>query len=171
MIEVKYYRLMKNVDRMSRWPKLRGYNLLEHSYMVTVLFMRFAKLENVEYDVEVLDFILHHDVLEAITGDLGHDVKKMNFLTEDCWNAIENTVVERYPQFEKYTDVRADLLLTVDQHQLFKVCDLLDLWIFLNEEKALGNTSMHISDMIDTCISLVRDKFDSVTSYMNNFKF
>ena len=170
-MEINYYRKLKNIDRLSRMPKLRQYNLIEHSYMVTILFRHFASKEDVPYDMVVLDYVMHHDILEAETGDLPYDIKCMNDVTEHAWRSLEIEVSKRHHQLRRYTDVNIKEALTPLQFQLFKICDTLDLWIFLKEEEGLGNRSAQCLEIIATCERMIKGKFISVDKYMNDYQF
>lgn len=171
MIPIKYYRKLKNVDRLSRTAKHRSYNLMEHSYMVTVLFRQFASKEDIAYDMIVLDYVMHHDILETITGDLPYDIKNQNRLNADCWDAIELNSAESVPGFTQYTDKEIQDGLSPQQYKLFKVCDLLDLWIFLKEEQGLGNIAREILTITNKCEQLIIGQFRTVDKYMQNYEF
>lgn len=170
-MDIPYYRRLKNVNRLGVEAILRPYNLLEHSYMVTVLFMHFAAKEGWAYGISCIDHILHHDILETVTGDLPYVVKRFSSTTLECWSKIEEEIVGVHPQLITYTDDYMERTLTPGQLELFKVCDLLDLWIFLKEEQGLGNTNARCQEIINTCVTLIKGKFKSVDQFMNDYKF
>lgn len=154
-MNVGYYRKCKNVDRLSTSIKHRNYNLLEHMYMVAVLFKKFAELEGVGYSLREFDIILHHDVLESETQDLLYIIKNLNEKTKEAWAIIEEEVVKVHPDLEKYSDENIKQGLNKRQHSLFKICDYLDLWIFCKEEFTLGNKSRPILKVIHKCEELI----------------
>lgn len=164
MIDIKYYRKLKNVTRMSGAFIHQSYNLLEHQYMVGMLFQRFAKLDNVPYDINDLNIVLHHDIVETVTGDLSWVVKNFNQVTKASWATIEEELVHKYFQLEKYSDENIRKGLTELQFLLFKACDILDLFIFIHEEIKLGNRSDEIIEAYNNCLKI----FDDI-NIKNNF--
>lgn len=169
-MEIKYYRKMKNVDRLSGTAKHRSYNLLEHSYMVAMLFKHFASKENVAYTMAEFDLVLHHDILEVETGDLIYTVKNLNSETKECWGRIEELVIEKNFQLQRYSDENIKSGLSNLQYSLFKCCDLLDLWIFCKEEIALGNNTINMLIITERCVELIGDKFKSIKKFMEGYE-
>jgi 5'-deoxynucleotidase YfbR-like HD superfamily hydrolase len=170
-MDIKFYRAMKGVDRLNGKFKHRTYNLLEHSYMVAMLFRHFASKEDVAYDINVLDIILHHDIVEVATSDLSYVVKNHSEVTKKAWGDIEEDVLSSplFSQLSRYSDKKIKSGLSALQHDLFKVCDLLDLWIFLKEEKAYGNNSWDVNDILDRCVQLIKGKFRTVDKFMESY--
>lgn len=168
-MEIKYYRKMKLIERLSGTFKHRSYNLLEHSYMVAVLFKHFASKENVAYDINVLDIILHHDIVEVETMDLIYTVKNNSEVTKDCWEKIENDILKKHKSIERYSDPNIKRNLTLLQHSLFKACDILDLWIFLKEEVSIGNKSKNVLEIIKRCEEIITKDFRSINTYMAEY--
>lgn len=168
-MEISYYRKLKEVNRLSRVTCLRSYNVLEHSYMVAMLFKHFAATEDVPYNMVVFEHILHHDIVEAISSDLPYDVKNFNEVTKHSWDVIEMEIVKQHHQLRRYTDDNIKDAMNEMQYKLFKVCDLLDLWIFLKEEQGLGNNTQKVNSIIDKCEELIKGQFVSVDKYMLNY--
>lgn len=169
MIPINYYRKMKDLDRLNGKFKHRSYNLIEHSYMVTVLFRHFAFKEDIAYDMQVIDTIMHHDIVETVTSDLPYTVKNHSEKTKTLWGELEKDVVNSFPFLKRYSDEGIKELLSEIQHDLFKVCDLLDLWIFLKEEKSYGNNSFDVNDIIIRCEELIEGKFIHVDKFMESY--
>jgi len=169
-MDIKYFRAMKNVDRLSRHLKHRSYNLLEHCYMVGILFMGLANKEGIEFGVKELDIIFKHDILESITSDLPWDIKNYSTETKEAWNIIEKAICDSDDQFEKYSDESIKNSLNKAQYELFKVCDYLDLWIFCKEEQTLGNTSESMQTVISNCEKLITGKFFWVDKFISNYE-
>lgn len=168
-MDILYYRKMKNVERLSGTFKFRPYNLLEHQYMVAVLFRHFASLEDVSYDINTLDYVMHHDALESVTMDLIWPVKNFNKRTKECWEIIEEEIIKQNHQLDKYSDKSLKENLTPIQHKLFKNCDVLDLWIFLKEEWEMGNRSYKVKEALDNCEMLISKDFKHITKFMESF--
>ena len=168
-MEIKYYRKLKNIERLSGTFKHRSYNLLEHQYMVAVLFRHFASKDNVPYDINVLDLVMHHDILEVETGDLIHTVKSLNDVTKDSWNKIEEEILKEHFQLGKYSDEALKSGMSTLQHKLFKACDVLDLWIFSKEEVSIGNKNKNLIDVIGRCEKLIPRDFHSINKFMADY--
>lgn len=145
---------MKDVERFNGTRKLQGYNLLEHSYMTAMLFRIFASKEDVAYDMNVFDYVLCHDIPETITGDCVHPVKYFNKKTSDCWQTLEDEILNANPSIRRYGKIAEHL--TEKQYALFKMCDILDLAIFVYREIKLGNTLPAMIKTWNKCHELFR---------------
>lgn len=165
-MNIYHYRRLKNVNRLNTEPITRSYNLLEHSYMVTMLFCHFAKLELIEYDTVVLEAIMHHDILETVTGDLPWNVKNHNGETQSSWITIEEEAVKMKSGFDAYTDQNLQNVMNDKQYLLFKTCDMLDLWIFLQEERRLGNTALACFEIMERAKQIIYGKFRTIDDFM-----
>lgn len=172
-MEIKYYRALKNIDRLTGVTKHKNYNLLEHSYMVAILFKKFASIEDVPYTMVEFDLVMNHDIVESVTGDLSYEVKKATHKTEISWEIIEDEIIKIHPQLDHYSDKRIKSGLNERQYNLFKTCDTLDLWIFLKEEVALGNTTSRVMQIIGNCERLIAkygSEFKTITNLMQNYE-
>lgn len=172
-MDIKYYRKMKNIERLSMMFTNRKYNLLEHSYMVTVLFRKFASLEDVAYDMSVLDLVMNHDAVESVTSDLPWPVKSFSIKTSEAWGEIEKEVIKKNFQLEKYSDLNLKSGMTALQYELFKICDILDLWLFIKEEIAIGNRTIDILEVENNCKLLMSNvnKFPHINKFIKEYEF
>lgn len=176
MEEIKYLLRMKNIERMSGTYKHRSYNLLEHQYMVGMLFQYFAKEEGMEITLEELNICLTHDYLESATGDLIHPIKNLNEITKSSWEAIEEEVVKKYKFFYKFTDKNINLAFQNERNfNLFKICDYIDLFLFCVGEVNIGNNSSEIEEIYRNSYILIneillKDNFISVREFLSNFE-
>lgn len=168
-MDISYILMMKDIERMNGRFKLRQYNLMEHSYGVTALFFEFAQREGINIDLQDVKFVLNHDILEVVTTDLVWPVKNHSEKTKEAWEVIENEVLLANPDLEPYCDKAAHQLLGSLKHKLFKVCDLLDLWLFCQREKECGNNSVEIREIILNCENMLNGKFSTVTKYMEDY--
>jgi len=155
MINLKYYSRLRNIQRLGLMFTHRQYNLMEHQYMCGILFRRFASIEDVAYDINTLDLVLNHDMVESISHDLPWTVKKLSKTTERAWEEIEDEIIKQNFQFEKYSDVNIKSGMTDIQFLLFKVVDYADLYFFIVEEIALGNHSKDILEVKQNCEHLI----------------
>lgn len=174
MVGMSFIRNMLNVQRLSGKPKLRSYNLAEHSWAVTAIFIRLCQEENVEYTAEDLERVLFHDIVETVTNDLTYDVKNLNKTTQEAWETIENEVLRKYEnvQIQEYTDTVIKALFDEKKLECFQAADLLELWFFLKEEESLGNSHSSIKQVLRNCTNLLSDFSirDSVYKVMNEYK-
>ena len=170
-MNIKYYRKCKNIERLQGAFKHRTYNLMEHQWGVAMLFRHFASVEDIAYDINVLDMVLHHDILEVETTDLLYPIKNLNNKTKEAWGVIEGEVIKNHFQLDRYSDKNIKETLTESQFNLFKVCDLLDLWIFAKEEQAIGNSSISIYEVIQNCEQLILGKYKMVDKFIKGYEF
>lgn len=168
---------MKNIQRLPNTPHHQGYNLLEHSFIVGVLFKWFASQEDVAYDINVWEKVFMHDYVESVTGDLNLLVKKFSDVTADCWAKIEKEICEGDSVLSPYSDANIKASMTDLQYRLFKCCDYLDLWIFCMNEKALGNHNSKLLECIRNCRKLILKYsddcklFKSIIEFMNSYEY
>lgn len=155
MIDIKYYQKCRNIQRLNGVYTQRDYNLMEHQWMVGVLFRQFASLEDVSYDINVWDIILKHDLVETITMDLPWPVKNFNNETKEAWETIEKEIGKEHFQFEQYSDESIKSNLNPRQFALFKACDTLDLLIFVKEEIEFGNDSKEMLEVERNCLKIL----------------
>lgn len=173
MIDIRYYQKCRNIHRMSMMFTLRPYNLLEHQYIVGMLFRKFASEEDVSYDINVWDIVLNHDILEVVTTDLPWPIKNFNSKTKESWEVIENEILESNFQLQKYSDENIKSNLNPRQFALFKACDTLDLFIFCKEEQELGNNSKDIKEVISNCFKIMdslKFKFPKIIKFMSEYE-
>lgn len=160
----------KNVERLSGKYKIRSYNLLEHSYLVLNLYLELCKEECELVSVEQIDAILKHDITETISLDLPYPVKNLNIETKESWAIIENESVKWFaPELLPYTDENLKKKFSDNQYNIFKLCDLLELWIFCKEEQRFGNKTTEIQKIIDKCFGLLEGKFPYIDKVMREF--
>ena len=86
---IYHFRKLSKVKRLSGKFLIQDYNVATHSYYTALLFIEFAKLEKIKYDIDILEIILKHDLLESIVTDLPWDVKNKNEKTQKAWKTIE----------------------------------------------------------------------------------
>ncbi len=169
--QIHYYRKMLNVQRLSGTTKLRSYNLAEHSYFVTLLFQDFAKLEGIDYNIDVLEAVLKHDFLEVLTADLPYHVKNHSEETQKAWATIENAVAEaKRDEFASplMSDSEIRSILNEEQFILMKACDILELLLFCLEEWTLGNKTKALRVVLNNCVKIEKEYgVMSIVSYVD----
>lgn len=117
-----------SVHRYHTHPTLRAQTVAEHSWHVMRLFL---ELFPEEVTVEVLTYILYHDVAEIGTGDLPFPVKASHPGLAEVMHDVEAEVLDNMGI------VLPDL--TDRQRLLVKICDLLEMWEWGREEVTMGN--------------------------------
>ena len=170
MIGIQDYLKMADVRRCSGIKLLRSYDLMRHSFMVAMLFQHFASLEKIQYTADVLNIVLKHDLLEVKTGDLLEPVKSFSKRTRSAWNTIEKQIMGGNEGFEEFSDQHIKDTLTEQQHDLFKCCDCLELWIFIVEEMKLGNRTEDVNRIFRLVGSdILAFGFQSIIEFVNGF--
>ncbi len=167
--QIHYDRKMLNVQRLTGTPKLRSYNLAEHSYFVGLLFMEFAEIEKIDYTKEDLSLVFRHDFLEVLSADLPYHVKNLSSSTKEAWEKIESEVVDSREKDFMYlfTDEEMKSYMKPSVHKLMKACDILELYLFCREDYLLGNHSKEIKIIMENCKSIEKDYgFKSIIDYM-----
>lgn len=175
--KIDYLLQMKQIQRLPNVPHHRSYNILEHGFVVGMLYRWFASACDVAYDIEVWDKVLMHDYMETFTGDLNFVVKNLNEKTSSAWASIEHEVCESDAVLGRYSDAAIKESMTAEQYTLFKICDYLELWIFCMQEDALGNKTKGNLNVIANCRELIdklcmsnQKKWAPVFDFMSKFK-
>lgn len=156
-------RKMNNIDRLSLVMKHRKYSITEHCFHTAMLFQKFCIEMNVEYTLNDLNLILLHDILETKTSDLPYIVKNFNEKTRAAWDMIEKEIVnycclqENHTSLFYYYDETICRILGEEKYRIFKLCDLLELFEFIDEEISLGNKTKDIIEIYGRCICIIRD--------------
>lgn len=165
---------MRDIQRLAGTPILKQYSLMEHCYYVGMLFKHFASKCDVPYGMNEFDLILKHDLVEVVTGDLIYPVKNHSEETKSAWEVIEESLA-RHHGLEKYSDLSIKENLNKCQYDLFKLCDILDLYVFVRREQSLGNNSKEIERVVKNCVDIVESvcnrngqKFNKVLEYFKS---
>lgn len=171
MLKISDYLRMGFVERLSGVFHLRKYDLIHHSFLVAILFERFAKMEGIPITSDSLSAVMHHDVFETVTGDLSYVVKNYNKTTKNSWEKIEHQMLDKESRFCDFTDEKMKEVLSEEQFRLFKSCDLFELWIYIVNEYCLGNHHSDIIEIKDRCREIIEGYgFSSVINEMNEFE-
>lgn len=170
---VGLHRKLANIERLAGTMKHRSYNLAEHSFYVMQLFSMIAEAEMIPYDKRDLILASRHDLLESITGDLLYPVKNLNGVTKESWEIIESEVIKKYPILEPYSDYNLKNGFSNDElHKVMKSADVLDLWLFCKEEKAMGNVSKNLLRVTGICENMLINEYyyQSVEKFMREYE-
>jgi len=75
----------------------------------------------------------------------------LNVATKTIVRLLEKEIVNAYSYLHDYQDSEAQSWFSKKSWNLFKDVDLLELWMFCDEEKILGNKDDNILKVIKTC--------------------
>ncbi len=162
----KHLRALKNTNRLSGIKTLQSYSVAEHCYYTGLLFEAIANHEKINITERELHYVFRHDIIETITGDVLLPVKIHSDTTRSRWEAIENEIVcNKYPYLKSYLDEYMPLLFSEESWNLFKACDLYELYLFCLEEVQLGNNNDGIISVIRNCCCLLPEfKINYITN-------
>ena len=156
----KHYRQLKHMQRLSGIPKIQSYSVMEHCYRTAILFEHFMEMEEIARNADNSHWVLSHDLLESVTGDLLYPAKNYNETTKLHWTIIETQLTSKLEEFDylyRYTDKNARIGFSEKEWTIFKACDLLELIEFCQEETELGNKSRMITKIRAQCVDIVYD--------------
>ena len=152
----RHLRALKNAFRLSSFKTLQTYSTAEHCYYAGILFETIAGYEHIHITRDEIYFVYRHDIVETITGDILLPVKIHSEAVKDKWESIEETIVnDRYPYLELFVDKNINLHFSPEAWNLFKACDLYELYLFCEEEIELGNMTKGIWTVIQNCRNLL----------------
>lgn len=126
--QVRAYREAGLVKRCHTHPIVGEYNVAMHCYGIACLIKLFEQGERRD---RMIRYALSHDIEERWTGDIPYPAKMLNpYMTKEV-NALENYI----RQVVGVTD-----FLSAEEAELFKVYDMLELWLWAGEQESMGNT-------------------------------
>ncbi len=116
------------VKRYHTWPTLRTQTVADHSWHVMRIFL---ELFPDAVTMEVLTWILWHDVAEVGTGDIPFPLKsrypELKSIMDDIGTEVTDNMGIVWPE------------LTDRQRALIKICDLLEMYQWGIDEVMMGN--------------------------------
>ena len=168
----RHVKAMGNINRLAGIFTIQPYTVALHCYYTAILFQEIANEEKIEINTESIDYILKHDIVETITGDLLLPVKKHSESTKRKWEEIETEIVmDKYKYLHWYTDAEAEYSFNPKTFNLFKACDLFELYLFCESELDLGNLTSGICTVINNCENLLLEfKILYISNYVNEIK-
>ena len=154
---LQHLKSLRYIRRLSGIPLIQNYNVAIHCYYTGILFEAIADYEKISINKSEIDFVYRHDIVESITGDVLLPVKLHSKNTGKKWKEIEIELIEnKYPYLEFYVDANAQKYFNPISWNLFKACDLFELYLFCLEEIKLGNKHDGILSVHTNCINLLR---------------
>lgn len=149
-------RKMDYTHRLSGFKLFQEYSLTHHCFHTGLLFMEIADIEGIFLERKDIDFVFKHDILETVIGDVLYPAKHYSHHTETAIKVLESELTKEGAEFNHlrhYTDDYAESFMDRKALQLFKACDLLELWEFCWSEYKLGNKS--VLQIINNCKSIL----------------
>ena len=167
-VEWEHLRRLKDGQRLNFTPTIQPYCVATHCYYVGLLFVHFAREEDIVVLPEETVWVFKHDLLETVTGDVLYPAKNFNPVVKDYWDRIEKELVEdKYHYLKWFTDNQARFRTTKEVWNLFKAVDLLELYEFCKEEIKLGNNSSIIHNIINLCHTTIFNfGFESIRKWI-----
>ena len=152
----RHLRALKNAYRLSGIKTLQSYSVANHCYYTGLLFETIGICEGLYVTEREIYFVYRHDVIETITGDVLLPVKIHNKTVKDKWESIEKEIVfTKYPYLRSFLDEYMPVYFSKGAWNLFKACDLYELYLFCLEETILGNENSGIVSVIKNCNELL----------------
>ena len=167
-------RRLDNIIRYNNRMKCHTQTVAAHSYYVSYTMLRLLEIVDLPHDIKykLLSYCLIHDAAEIHIGDMPHDVKAANPELKDMLERFED-------DFFIQSGLSGIASIIKDDYQkikynLFKLCDLMDVFMYAKEEIYLGNQTLEMSNIlsqaVEDCNTIVRAlKFYKVIP--NNFNF
>jgi len=152
----RHLRALKNANRLSGIKTLQSYSVAEHCYYTGILFETIAEYENILITRKEIYYVFRHDIVETITGDILLPVKIHSDVVKERWESIERIIVQdRYLYLMSFLDGHLSEHFSKTAWNLFKACDLFELYLFCLEEVELGNKNKGILSVIQNCFNLL----------------
>ena len=152
----RHLRALKNAFRLSSFKTLQTYSTAEHCYYTGILFETIAGYERIHITRDEIYFVYRHDIVETITGDILLPVKIHSEAVKDKWESIERTIIrDKYTYLIPFLDSHLSDHFSKLTWNLFKACDLYELYLFCQEETELGNMTKGIWTVLKNCQNLL----------------
>ena len=152
----RHLRALKNANRLSGIKLLQSYSVAEHCYYTGLLFETIAEYERIRITRDETYFVYRHDIIETITGDILLPVKIHSEIVKNKWESIERTIIrDKYTYLIPFLDSHLSDHFSKLTWNLFKACDLFELYLFCQEEIELGNMTKGVWTVLKNCQNLL----------------
>ena len=152
----RHYNSLRYMNRLAGFPLLHPYTVAIHCYYTGILFEEIAFHENIAITKRELYFVFRHDLLETITGDVLLPVKIHSKSVKEKWESIEKEMVQsKYTYLRSFNNGDMERIFSPEAWNLFKACDLFELYLFCQEETELGNMTKGIWTVLKNCQNLL----------------
>lgn len=126
------------VERCHVIPHNGSYNIAQHSWGVAVLIHQLFR-DHPKRD-EAIEIALFHDVPERWTGDMPSTIKHSCKTLRKDMERVERIIAKKL-------DIPSEYSTSTEAYSIFKICDMLDLFLWAVGESANGN--QNVNDMIN----------------------
>lgn len=152
----RHLRALKNANRLSGIKTLQSYSVAEHCYYTGLLFEEIASSEAILITKSEIYYVYRHDVIETITGDILLPVKIHSYVVKHRWESIERIIIQdKYLYLLSFLDSHLPEHFSKEAWNLFKACDLYELYLFILEEIKLGNKNDGVLSVLHNCSNLL----------------
>lgn len=114
------------VERCHTMPHIGSYSVAAHSYGVAQIIRTFHS----NPPLELIGAALDHDVAERWVGDTPATAKWLSPLLRDALHTAEHKIQDRFG---------LDEALTQEERRWLKAADILELWLWAEEQVFMGN--------------------------------
>ena len=145
-------RRLDNIIRYNNRIKCHTQTVAAHSYYVSYTMMRLLELVDLPYDIKykLLSYCLIHDAAEIHVGDMPHDVKAAYPKIKEMLEQFEDDFYIQSGLSDVANVIRDDYQKI--KYNLFKLCDLMDVFMYAKEEIYLGNQTLEMSNILSQAV-------------------
>ena len=154
---------LSNMNRYNGSQRLHIESVSEHSFNVVVFASLFCKANHFssELSLAVINAAISHDMAESVVSDIHHEAKSAIQEFSNCKIAdletkvMKSRFVHFYKDFCRSEGIKScddpyseSIPLTLNSnliHLICKYCDILDVLMYIQIERELGN-NFHIND-------------------------
>lgn len=156
--------VLSKIIRYNNRCKLQNESVAEHTCFVSLFCLKILAKLRLSHELErrVLILAALHDAAESRTSDIPHDVKANYPEMRHILDKIEEDYYDEV--WEDYKDVvykPGDLC-----HNILKLADSYSVYQYCLNEKALGNTSDVISEIIHNAMIRIEKYTDAINQMM-----
>ena len=145
-------RRLDNIIRYNNRIKCHTQTVAAHSYYVSYTMMRLLELVDLPHDIKykLLSYCLIHDAAEIHVGDMPHDVKAAYPKIKEMLEQFEDDFYIQSGLSDVANVIRDDYQKI--KYNLFKLCDLMDVFMYAKEEIYLGNQTLEMSNILSQAV-------------------
>jgi len=141
-----YDRAMRNVYRYQTIHTVRKQNVAEHSNFVGILFIEICRDEGCGIDTCDILYVMRHDLMETITGDLPYPVKES---IKEEWETAERRLSLKNRYLPYYTDKSCPFKDDKTKYTIFNAAEAIEVLMFCLEELEAGNRHEDIIKIVE----------------------
>ena len=166
MNNIEYFRnseimTLGEIIRYNNRRKIRKENVAEHSFYVATNVIRICARFNIPENIKLrcLELAIVHDIPEIFLGDVNYLVKRDNPNIAEALEKAELEALKKH--MPEFFDAYLELTLKEKENSLeariVKLADAISVLQYCTNEQLLGNTSIHINDILENAIERCLD--------------